>query len=132
MLSKFQNIWMCSCSETPLTQVYHWMMTVFLAKSMKQPFLNEISCVQNLSNPLKNVGGFEEIIIGWCTISQWMTMQQQYRFYKIYLLFAFALKEWEDDEMRIEMVSKLFRGAGNSIATQGNYRETMIHTTYKK
>jgi hypothetical protein len=27
---------------------------------------------------------------------------------KIYLLFAFALKEWEEDEMRMKIVTKLF------------------------
>ena len=42
------------------------MVAVFLAKSVKHPFLNEISCAQNLSNPLKTLGveviytGFEE------------------------------------------------------------------------
>ena len=52
MLSKFQNIWMYSCSEMPQKQVYHWVVAVFMAKSMKHPFLNEISCAWNLSNPL--------------------------------------------------------------------------------
>ena len=56
MLSKFQNIWMCSCSEIPETQVYHWVVAVLLAKSVKHPFLNEISCAQNLFNPPEIVG----------------------------------------------------------------------------
>jgi hypothetical protein len=56
MLSKFQNIWMSSWSEIPQTQVYHWVVAVFLAKSVKHPFLNEISYAQNLSNPLQTVG----------------------------------------------------------------------------
>jgi hypothetical protein len=45
MLSKFQNIWMCSCSEMPQTQVYRWVVAVFLAKSG-----------HNLFNPLQTVG----------------------------------------------------------------------------
>jgi len=52
MLSKFKNIWICSCSEMPKKQVYHWVVAVFMAKSVKHPFLNEISCAQNLFNPL--------------------------------------------------------------------------------
>jgi hypothetical protein len=56
MLSEFQNMWMCSCSEMPQTQVYHWVVAVFLAKSMKHPFLNEISCGHNLFNPRQTVG----------------------------------------------------------------------------
>jgi hypothetical protein len=37
-------------------RLYHWVVAVFLAKSVKHPFLNEISCAQNLSNPLQTVG----------------------------------------------------------------------------
>jgi hypothetical protein len=33
MISEFQNIWMRSCSEMPQTQVYHYVVAVFLAKS---------------------------------------------------------------------------------------------------
>ena len=56
MLTNFQNIWICSSLEMPKTRVYHWVVAVFLAKSIKDPFLTEISCAQNLSNPLKTVG----------------------------------------------------------------------------
>jgi hypothetical protein len=56
MLSKFQNIWMRSYSEMSQTQVYHWVVAVFLAKSLKHPFLNKISFGHNLFNPLQTVG----------------------------------------------------------------------------
>jgi len=36
--------------------MYHWMVAVFLAKCIKHPFWTEISCAQNLSNPLQTVG----------------------------------------------------------------------------
>jgi hypothetical protein len=73
---------------------------VFLAKSVKHPFLNEISRAQNLSNLLQTVGVdilyvqasrkncfmkkyyflkklliLQKCIIGWwCIISRWMTV----------------------------------------------------------
>ena len=56
MLSKFQNIWICSYTEMPKTWVYHWVVAVLLAKPSKHPFLTEISWTQSLSNSLKTVG----------------------------------------------------------------------------
>jgi len=52
MLSKFQEYFH---SEMPKTWVYHWVVAVFLAKSIKHPFLNEISYAQNSINPLQTV-----------------------------------------------------------------------------
>jgi len=40
----------------PPKQVYHWVVAVFLAKSVKYPFLNKTSCAQNVSNLLQTVG----------------------------------------------------------------------------
>jgi hypothetical protein len=49
MLSAFQNIWMRSCPEMPQTQVYHYVVAVFLAKSMKHPYPEAVRACAMLS-----------------------------------------------------------------------------------